>query len=71
MKEQVISSIIKNGVKNIQEFGYPNVNEDNIFTDFIYGQIFMKMLKENLGLGFDTEINHLIGRVNINEDSMK
>ena len=38
--------IIDAGVRNLKEFGYPNVNKDNILTDFIFKSFFQKMLEE-------------------------
>ena len=45
MKEK----LIKNGVKNLKEFGYLEVTEENILTDMVYAQFFKNMLEENLG----------------------
>lgn len=45
----VKSSIICECVNNIKEFGYSNVNKDNIFTDEIYSRFFKRILKSNLG----------------------
>lgn len=54
--------LIKNGVSNLREFGYPDVNERNILTDMIYKPFFVNMLKENRGLypSVDTEISLLL-----------
>jgi hypothetical protein len=41
--------IINNGIKNLKEFGYPSVNNENIFTDAIYSQMFKRMLEKNKG----------------------
>lgn len=51
---------IESAVKNMKEFGYPLVNEKNILTDVVYKMFFVSMLKENLGLGYDIEINKLL-----------
>jgi len=39
--------IVENGVQNLKEFGYPNVDKKNIFTDSIYNPFFVHMLKES------------------------
>jgi hypothetical protein len=38
---------VENGVKNLIAFGYPNVNSQTIFTDYVYSSFFIEMLKEN------------------------
>lgn len=40
--------LIKAGVKNLKDFGYPGVTEENIFTDQVYGLFFKSMLQESL-----------------------
>lgn len=52
--------LIAQGVKNMKEFGYPHVNAINIISDPVYKMFFKSMLKENLGLGHDIEINKLL-----------
>lgn len=42
------ASIIKAGVNNLIEFGYPGCNEDNILTDDVYKEHFKCMLEENI-----------------------
>jgi hypothetical protein len=56
----VKNKIKQRGVKNLQEFGYPEANMNNITTDMVYKAFFLSMLKDNLGHGFDKEINELI-----------
>lgn len=41
--------LIEQGVKNLKEFGYPDVDAENILTDQIYSAFFREMLKENKG----------------------
>lgn len=55
--------LIAAGVKNLKEFGYPSVNAENILTDKIFKEFFVRMLDENLGHGFDNEINALIAEI--------
>jgi hypothetical protein len=38
--------LVRNGINNLKEFGYPHVNESNIFTDIVYSQFFLSMLRE-------------------------
>lgn len=52
--------LIKAGIRNLKEFGYPDVDEKNILTDTIYSGFFLSMLKDNLGHGFDKDIKALI-----------
>lgn len=40
--------LINAGIRNLKEFGYPDVNKDNILTDYVYSQFFLSMLKETL-----------------------
>ncbi|HQR98132.1 MULTISPECIES: hypothetical protein [unclassified Polaromonas] len=56
------NKLIKNGVKNLKTFGYPEVNEINILTDLIYKAFFRSMLEDNLGssAGIDEAINELL-----------
>lgn len=56
--ERAKGMIIQNGINNLKEFGYENVNEDNIFTDVIYSQMFKRMLESNKGQ--DDRIDHVI-----------
>lgn len=41
------NQLITAGVRNLKEFGYPEVNGDNIITDHIYSVFFRRMLEEN------------------------
>jgi hypothetical protein len=38
--------LIANGVLNLQKYGYPDCNKNNILTDLIYSGFFKSMLKE-------------------------
>lgn len=48
--------LIDTGVKNLNEFGYPHCNRENILTDAIYKQFFAEMLKDNKGHSSDIDI---------------
>lgn len=39
--------LIAAGVRNLKEFGYPDVTPENILTDFIYSRFFDSMLEEH------------------------
>lgn len=45
--EQARETIIRQGVKNLKEFGYPSVDEKNILTDMVYSVMFKNMLEDN------------------------
>ena len=49
-------AIVNAGVKNLREFGYPDVNAENIFTDEVYKEFFRSMINENMGFGVRTDI---------------
>jgi hypothetical protein len=54
--------IIQKGVSNLKEFGYENVDINNIFTDAIYSQMFKRILENNKGEDnrIDTIIDEII-----------
>lgn len=52
--------IIKNGVKNLREFGYPSVNEENILTDMVYSAIFKNSLNDNRGQSPNADVTEAI-----------
>jgi hypothetical protein len=43
-------ALIRAGVKNLHEFGYPDCTEANILTDRVYSRFFKSMLESNRGL---------------------
>lgn len=43
------SKLIDAGVRNLREFGYPDVTSTNILTDRVYSAFFAKMLDEHQG----------------------
>jgi Iap family predicted aminopeptidase len=63
--EQIREHLLKAGVKNLKEFGYPEVNTETILTDEVYKEFFKSMLEENLGNGkqVDEVINQLLSDV--------
>lgn len=63
LKQDIRGMLIRAGVKNLKEYGYPHCNAVNILTDEIYKGFFLSMLKDNLGKGYDGEINKLIGEI--------
>ncbi len=52
--------IIQAGVKNLKEYGYPGCDSKNILTDQIYKAFFSSMLEDNLGKGYDSDIQALM-----------
>lgn len=66
MKTDIRKHLINAGVRNLKEFGYEHVNSSNIITDMIYAGFFIGMLRDNLGHGFDDDINALIKEVEPN-----
>jgi len=48
-KEKIKEHLIKAGVKNLKEFGYPDVDTKNILTDEVYKEFFKSMLHDNIG----------------------
>jgi hypothetical protein len=43
----VRDSLIRAGVKNLREFGYPQCKAENILTDRIYRAFFLSMLEND------------------------
>lgn len=62
---QIREHLLKAGVKNLKEFGYPEVTTETILTDEVYKEFFKSMLEENLGNGkqVDEVINQLLSEV--------
>jgi hypothetical protein len=63
--EQIREHLLKAGVKNLKEFGYPEVTTETILTDEVYKMFFKSMLEDNLGNGkqVDEVINQLLSEV--------
>jgi hypothetical protein len=63
--EQIREHLLKAGVKDLIEFGYPNVTTETILTDKIYKEFFKIMLNGNLGNGkqLDEVINQILSEV--------
>ena len=63
--EQIREHLLKAGVKNLKEFGYPEVTTETILTDEVYKEFFKSMLKENKGNGkqVDEVIEQLLSEV--------
>jgi|GEM_PF-5392807 len=58
-------ALIAAGVKNLKEYGYPEVNETNILIDPIYSAFFRSMLRDNKGHGaaVDKAIDSLLAKI--------
>lgn len=41
--------LIESGVKSLKEFGYPQVDAENILTDEIYSEFFKSLLEDAQG----------------------
>ena len=63
MREAIKTALVAAGVKNLKEYGYPDVNSQNILTDEIYSGFFKSMLNDNLGKGVDAEIKALLSEI--------
>ena len=61
--DPIQQSIIAAGVKNLREYGYPDVTTENIFSDPIYSRFFASMLQDNIGRGFDIQVRSLLSQV--------
>lgn len=59
--KKIREGLIKAGVKNLKEFGYPGVTSENILTDRVYKQFFIFLLKsgENINVTPEIEIVRL------------
>ena len=55
MAAYIKNHLIKAGVKNLREYGYPEVNEQNILTDEVYKAFFESMLEDNKGARADVD----------------
>ncbi|MDA8175704.1 hypothetical protein A6M27_12905 [Acidithiobacillus thiooxidans] len=62
---KIREKLIRAGVRNLKEFGYSNVNPDNILTDTVFAAFFKSMLEDNLGNGdaADRIIHGLIAEI--------
>ncbi len=60
-QKQIRDGLIKAGVKNLQDFGYPCVDSSNILTDIVYKKFFVLLLKseENINVMPQIEIARL------------
>lgn len=48
--------IVKRGIANLKEFGYPSVNAENIITDYLYSKFFKSMLEESIGVSSAADV---------------
>jgi hypothetical protein len=63
--EQIREHLLKAGLKNLKEFGYPEVTTETILTDEVYKEFFKSMLEDNKGNGkqVDEVIDQLLSEV--------
>ncbi len=59
-KSEIKKELIQAGVKNLKEFGYNDVNEENIMNDSFYSSFFQAMLNDNLGVSKFDSVNDVI-----------
>lgn len=59
----VRDKLITAGVRNLKEFGYPSVTQENILTDVVFSKFFKSMLEDNLGKGYDKDIKALLTEI--------
>jgi hypothetical protein len=62
MRDKLIAA----GVKNLKEFGYPDVNNESILTNNIYARFFLKMLEELEENSDEPVVNALIVEIKAN-----
>lgn len=55
--------LINNGIKNLNEFGYPDVNEHNLLTDLIYASFFQSMLKQSREIATSKSMNDIVSEI--------
>jgi len=63
--KQIREHLLTSGVKNLKEFGYPEVTTETILTDEVYKIFFKSMLEDNLGNGkqVDEVIDQILSEV--------
>lgn len=63
--KEIKEKLLNNGVNNLKEFGYPEVNKNTILTDDLYKEFFRSMLNANLGNNsqIDLVINELLSEI--------
>lgn len=66
---EIREKLILAGVKNLKDFGYEHVDEENILTDEVYSMFFVNMLNENKGYSdsIDVVIEYLLTEINKNQ----
>lgn len=63
--KQIREHLINSGVKNLNEWGYPKANPENILTDGVHKMFFKSMLENNIGsdLQYDLVIYKLLSEI--------
>lgn len=69
--EEIRSALLSAGVRSLREFGYPGVTEQNILTDRIYSQFFLRLLRDSSS-PHGSEVHAVIEKLiqEINDKSM-
>lgn len=57
--DKIEDMLLDAGIKNLNDFGYTDVNKETIITDMVYSAFFKKMLQENKGQSTD-QIDNVI-----------
>lgn len=71
---EIRKKLIQAGIRNLKEYGYPDVDDENIITDMIYSAFFSSMLSDNLGAAgthVDTEIKVLLHEIATQQEQPK
>lgn len=64
--DQIKNHLLKAGVKNLKEYGYPDADVQNILTDAIFVEFFKSMLLDNKGKSsaqIDNVIDDILGEL--------
>lgn len=59
--ERIREHLLKSGVTNLKEFGYPDVTIETILTDIVYSGFFKSMLEDNKGS--DNQVDEVINQL--------
>lgn len=63
------ASIISRAISNMDEFGYKNVSEKELFNDYIISKFFMSMLKDSMGQGYDIHIQSIMNEIKVTDEA--
>lgn len=72
--DQIKNHLLKAGVRNLKEYGYPDADTQNILTDTIFIAFFKTMLESNKGQSstqIDNVIDDIIGELPVENSQLK